>query len=311
MKTFISNLFHYFYFIFFFCFLRKKSKIVITNRDEITSVFGQSEVSIPYKIWIFWYDLDIPELVETCIQNIRDLHPEYQINVLNKDTVSDFVDLNVHVLIKHMPVANLSDLVRLKLLQKYGGIWMDASIILEKNIEEFFLVNHKTFDIIGFYNFHQSLGCKLPVIESWFLAAPPNSNFINKWLGYFEPIAELGSKGLFDTFKKNPDFLELRKGLDNPLYLVVYIAAKLAYRDMKQECNMLFYCCDDSAFAVQIYSEWRTRKCVTNLYIRDQFVFSPIYKLASGDRKYYYFLQKYKLINNRSIVGKFLERMKK
>lgn len=307
----VTDFFHYLYFVFCFYLFRKDLEYMGSENKNIIKIATELELNIPRKIWIFWYDLEIPELVNHCINNIKTLHPEYEVNVLNKNTVKNYLDLDIENLIKKMPVANLSDLIRLKLLQNYGGIWMDASIILEKNIEDFFLVEHNTFDIIGFYNANRSTDCKLPVIESWFLAAPPNSKFINKWLSYFEPISELGNKGLFDKFKTNPDFIELSKGLDDPLYLVVYMAAKLAYKDMKQQCNMFFYCCDDSAYAVQMYSKWRTRKCTTNLYIRDQFIFSPIYKLTSGDRKFSSFLKKYNLINNRSIVGRFLERMDK
>lgn len=306
----LNNFIHYIYFLFCFYFLKKNHNYVQGKNNDFVEIVSDFEVVIPKKIWIFWYDLEIPELVEYCIKNIRNLHPEYQVNVLNKETVSDYLNLNVISLIDKMPIANISDLIRLKLLQKYGGIWMDASIILEQNIEDFFLIENNIFEIIGFYNAYQSRGSKLPVLESWFLAAPPNSKFINKWLSYFEQISELGSKGLFETFKKRQDFDELCKGLGNPLYLIVYIAAKLAYKDMNGECSMLFYCCDDSAFSVQIYSQWRTRRCTSNLYIQNKFLFSPIYKLTSGDRKYYSFLKKAGLINTQSIIGIFLERMK-
>ena len=140
MKSIIVNIFHYLYFIFYFVFFRKESKRIINRNSEITYFTEQSKVAVPYKIWIFWYDIDIPELVGKCINNIKKLHPEYQVYVLDKETVSDFVDLNVKNLIDKMPVANLSDLIRLKLLQQYGGVWMDALIILEKNIKDFFIL---------------------------------------------------------------------------------------------------------------------------------------------------------------------------
>lgn len=306
----LKDFFHFLYFVIFSLFFKKQNRIELDKNEKIIFCYEKKLLKIPPQIWIFWYDLEIPDFVELCINNIRNLHPKYQVNVLNKETVLDYLDLDIMTLTDKMPIANLSDLIRLKLLQKYGGIWMDASIILEKNIEEFFLIEKNIFEIIGFYNAYQSQDGKLPVLESWFLAAPPNSKFINKWLEYFEPISESGSKALFEKFKKHPDFDELCKGLGDPLYLVVYIAAKLAYKDIMQECSMLFHCCDDSAFSVHIYSQWRTRKCSTNLYIRDKFIFSPIYKLTSGDRKYYSFLKKFRIINSKSIVGVFMERMR-
>lgn len=305
----VTDFFHYLYFVFFFYLFRKDLKYMDSENKNIIKIATELELNIPRKIWIFWYDLDMPEFVGYCVKNVRKLHLDYEVYVLNKDNVTDYLDIDVSILMDKMPIANLSDFIRLKLLQKYGGIWMDSSIILDKNIEEFFLVKKNIFEIIGFYNAYQSEGCRFPVLESWFLAAPKDSKFINAWLSYFEPISELGSVALFENFKKHPDFDELCKGLGDPSYLVVYIAEKLAYKDMLDKCNMLFYCCDDSAFSVQIYSKWLTRKCIVNLYIRDKFVFSPIYKLTSGDRKYYDFLKKNNLINKKSIIGSFLGRM--
>ncbi|MEG2310334.1 hypothetical protein, partial [Chryseobacterium sp.] len=63
MKSIIVNIFHYLYFIFYFVFFRKESKRIINRNSEITYFTEQSKVAVPYKIWIFWYDIDIPELV--------------------------------------------------------------------------------------------------------------------------------------------------------------------------------------------------------------------------------------------------------
>lgn len=300
-----------FYFICQSLFFRKSNVILSNNAHCLIKNNHNLIASIPKKIWIYWHDCNIPEIVRYCIQNIIELHPDYEIHVLNKETIQEFIDIDIEKLSLIMPVANLSDLIRLKLLKKYGGTWLDASIILEDNLTNFFSDNQGKYEILGFYNAYQSIGCEIPVIESWLLSAPPNSEFISKWLEYFEPVMKLGAEGLYNNFKKHTNFEELCKGLGDPKYLIVYIAAKLAYNDMLCKSNMLFYCCDDSAFSVQIYSKWITRKCISNLYIKEKFIFSPVYKLTSGDRKYYDFLKKYKLINNRSIVGKFIERLSK
>ncbi|MFW2100933.1 capsular polysaccharide synthesis protein [Acinetobacter johnsonii] len=305
-----KDLIHKLYFIWIGLFFRKSKFILNESKRSLVKNNGKFMTCIPKKIWIYWHDYHTPEIVNFCLKNIIKLHPDYNVFILNKQTVKEFIDIDVDKLNLIMPIANLSDLIRLKLLQKYGGTWLDASIILEENLNNFFLVDDVPYEVIGYYNAYQSIGCRIPVIESWLLSAPPNSQFINKWLEYFEPIMDLGADGLFDKFKKHEDFEELCKGLGDPKYLIVYIAAKLTYNDMLDKSNMLFYCCDDSAFSVQIHSKWVTRKCTSNLYIKDKFIFSPIYKLTSGDRRYYDFLKKCRLIRRSSIVGEFIERLK-
>lgn len=305
----IKVLYFYLYFFVFYIFFKKSKNIILEDKFPIEIINNNLElIGIPKIIWIYWHDFNMPQLVRVCVSNIIRLHPDYEIHVLNHKTIKEYIDIDIDTLCNMIPIANLSDLIRLKLLKKYGGVWIDASVILEENIEDFFLVKENRFEIIGFHNLYQSKHSNIPVIESWLLASPPNSKFINSWLSFFEPIVKLGNVGLFKEFEKRKDFKDLCTGLGNPQYLIVYIAAKLAYQDMLNKCNMKFYCCDNSAFAVQIFSKWRTRKCIVNYYIKDKFILSPIYKLTSGDRKYYEFLNKYKIINKDSIIGRFVRR---
>lgn len=308
MKRILVDYAHYFYFIFYYFFLRKNFVIngAYHNEDIVFLNRNEQKVDVPKIIWIFWYDDQIPELVQLCVDRIKKLHSNYKVNILNRNNVSEYIDININFLVEKMPVANLSDLIRLKLLKKYGGVWLDASIILEKNINEFFLDENNKFDIVAYYNKSQSIGCNIPVVESWLLAAPKESDFINRWLFYFQPIETVGNLEFFQQMREHKNFHELSKGLGDPSYLLVYMAAKLALNDLKNECNIFLHCCDNSAFSIQILSEWRTRKCVTNFYIKETSLFSPIYKLTSGDRKYFNFLKKYQLINPKSIVGLIL-----
>ena len=310
MKAFVKNYFHYLYFFLYSLFFGgfKKNYIEYSN-NKVLFYVKHEEVELPKIIWMFWYDEEIPELVNKCILNIKKLHPDFEVHVLNKNTVCKFIELDLNKLVKKMPMANLSDFIRLKLLSKYGGVWLDASIILTERIDNFFLEKHKTYDLIAFYNKNRTQNSNLLVIESWMLAAPANSLFINTWLKYFAPVEELGSLQLFENYKKLPNFDDLIKGLDNPSYLIVYIAAKLAFMDVKDSRSLLFHSCDESAFAVQLHSGWRTRRCTVNFYMNNKFINSPIFKLANGDRKYYDFLKQYELINPKSIVGLFLESM--
>lgn len=305
----IKKIIFYIYFILFYIFFRNKNEILLEEIDNISHFNFKKNCPIPKIIWIYWHDDKIPKFIKLCIDRIKFLHPDYDVRLLNKYTVNDFLDLKIDILEKIMPLANLSDLIRLSLLYKYGGVWMDASIILEKNIEEFFLIENNEQDLIAFYNKFQSTNINLPVIESWMLAAPPKSNFIAKWLEYYSPVSILGSAGLFKKFSVRSDFKDVCKGLGNPEYLIVYIACRIAYEEMLNKSNIILYPCDNTAFSVQIHSKWKIRKCIVNFYVRNKFIRSPIYKLTSVERNYLSSLKKFNMINKKSIIGIFLREM--
>lgn len=286
--------------------MRKTKSVKLQEYRSLIFKSHRNYQCVPKQIWIFWDSEEIPEIITKCINRIKLLHPEYKLNLLDTKNISNYIDVDVESLVQIMPIANLSDLIRLKLLYKYGGVWMDASIIFEKSLDEFFLTNEYCFDLTCYYNGTQTQTQKSPVIESWLLAAPEKSIFIAKWLEIYEPVERLGSSSYFDLMKSDPDFDEFSSGLTNPEYLIVYLAARKTFKEIGGDLNIKLIPCDQSAFAVSIYSKWKTRYRIVNFFIKDKFIDSPIHKLTSGEREYYLFLRRNKIINPRSIVGQFL-----
>ena len=89
---------------------------------------------IPKIIWTYWNSDDVlPDFIERCIQTWRDKNPDYEIIVLNDSKLSDYLSSDEVRKIKGWKyndcVQKHSDLVRLFILSKYGGIWLDASIV--------------------------------------------------------------------------------------------------------------------------------------------------------------------------------------
>lgn len=309
-----SKIIDYFHYIYFYLIYKLAKYQTIVNSAQLPNIClaSQSIVikPIPKIIWIYWHDEKTPELITYCIQKIRKLHKQYDVHILNKSNINKFIDIEVEVLLHKMPIANLSDFIRLKLLHKYGGIWLDASIIINKPLDQFMYVEQNIYDVIGYYNAEQTQQARLPVIDSWLIAAPLHSEFIKTWLSYFEPIAQLGAHEFHQKMTLDKDYKSLSAGLADPKYLLVYIAAKQAYRDVCNYKNLLFYPSDQSAFFIQTLSKWRTRRCTKNFYLANGDIDSPLFKLTRGDRKYYSFLKNHHLINSKSIIGKLMMELK-
>ena len=77
---------------------------------------------------------------------------------------------------KTLPAYRQSDIIRLRLLEKYGGVWIDASTILLEDLDKFISKDNLTLFITP----RSSL--ENPVFENWFISAPPNNLVIKMWI---------------------------------------------------------------------------------------------------------------------------------
>jgi mannosyltransferase OCH1-like enzyme len=100
-------------------------------------------------IWSFW-EGQPPDLVLRCFESIRIHNTSRPFLVLSKATLPKFLDANTDYPLFHgrrgtpddfSKVQYLADWVRLTLLDKYGGIWLDASVICTSAVDNW-IVEH-------------------------------------------------------------------------------------------------------------------------------------------------------------------------
>ena len=79
-----------------------------------------------------------------------------------------------------------ADWIRLELLHRHGGIWLDASTVLTAPLDWVFDTQRATgSEWVGFQIAQSQRDPRYPVIENWFLAAPARSRFIADWREIF------------------------------------------------------------------------------------------------------------------------------
>lgn len=87
-------------------------------------------------IWQYWHQgvENAPPLIRQCLDSVKKFNPDHEVKVLTFDTVSDYVDMpqKYYDLVNKgkIKIAFFSDMLRLYLLRKYGGVWIDATIML-------------------------------------------------------------------------------------------------------------------------------------------------------------------------------------
>ena len=88
-------------------------------------------------IWQYWgqgIDDNLPNVVKVCFASVDNHAGDYQVIRLDDNNISQYLDLPDFVFTKRQnpkfKPAFFADLLRLALLSVYGGVWLDATVLL-------------------------------------------------------------------------------------------------------------------------------------------------------------------------------------
>lgn len=155
-----------------------KKYVTRAIKESDLANFEQEEIQ-DYTIWQFW-DSGIenaPELVKRCVESIDKFEPDKKHVVLSLETIKDYVEIpqKYHDLLKSgkMGMAHFSDILRTYLLIKYGGCWIDSTVLLTNKLPDyitnsdlFLFQNYKEDDLDGLN------------IANYFIHSKPNNNLL-------------------------------------------------------------------------------------------------------------------------------------
>jgi len=109
--------------------------------------FSAAQTAIPRQIWICWWDgiEFMPPIVKACYRSVLKHKNDFEVTVITKNNFANYVSIPEHIINKFnsgiITVTHLSDVIRMLLLEKYGGLWLDASILVTNDI----ILNDKSF----------------------------------------------------------------------------------------------------------------------------------------------------------------------
>lgn len=102
----------------------------VRDAEDLTPNDG----GVPKIVWFSWLQgIDqAPDLVKVCLASQRKHLPDYEFRVFDLSNYQHWIELPEYIVRKYkkglIPAASFSDLLRLSVLQKYGGVWMDATV---------------------------------------------------------------------------------------------------------------------------------------------------------------------------------------
>ncbi|MGN1203332.1 MAG: capsular polysaccharide synthesis protein [Eubacterium sp.] len=188
---------------------------VVDNYKKVTSVSTGNGREDSRKIWVFWWtgEDSAPEIVKACIRSIRRNANGHDVVMLDRSNYQNYITLPKVIIDKHdkgiIGHAHFSDIIRLSLLSKYGGMWIDATVFISQPIPE--AVFEEQFYTMKTYN--------------------PNSEFFSKsrWAGYFLsgdknfPLFSFAGDCLIEHWKRTDKIID---------YLLMDYVFELAYQNI-------------------------------------------------------------------------------
>ena len=122
---------------------QKLENIFATTTVDIESCLEFKNINVPEKpIWIMWFQglSEAPEVVKMCMNSIQKNSNGHKVIIVTEQNLSDYIKLPSYVMEKfkkgQITKTHLSDIVRLNLLYLYGGLWIDATVLVTEKIPE-------------------------------------------------------------------------------------------------------------------------------------------------------------------------------
>lgn len=159
------------------------------------------------KVWTMWLQDDIPEIIQVCLNSIKKFYPN--VIIITHNNLENYIKLPAYIKEKfnkkQISAPHYSDYIRCALLEKYGGIWLDASLLMLDKIPTF--ITNQDFFILT--NPTQT------EISNFFIYSKPNNYLIKTMRIFLEKYWEKENFAVnyffFHIFfmlicQKNPEF---------------------------------------------------------------------------------------------------------
>lgn len=110
--------------------------------DKYVRREGETKQSMPI-VWTMWWqgEEQMPPIVKACIRSIqRHVSKNVKVVILTMDNFSGYVTIPDYILDKvekkFITLTHLSDIIRMALLAEHGGMWLDSTLFVTKDIPD-------------------------------------------------------------------------------------------------------------------------------------------------------------------------------
>lgn len=219
----------------------------------------------PEKIKVFTYwdnDDKLPPIVAMCRESLKKHIPEdkFDLIILNSESYKEWTDFRKGEIKADISQAHFTDILRMKLLDQWGGFWLDATDMLTQNFYQ------ATQNI---RQQKQFLFCYINSrVGNWFIFSNPNNYILA--MAYEMLILWWNTKGYLTNYFMTHDVIEMLYWVDT---------------DYRNEWDKMLKTHPRNALAVlRAYSQTTTPEAFQEL-LQESFVHKLTYKYDSNKVK--------------------------
>ncbi|MCS8561651.1 MULTISPECIES: capsular polysaccharide synthesis protein [Weissella] len=225
---------------------RYKDKLVITHQETVERQPGDT-------VWVYWNSErveDAPLPIQAAVRSIKRAFRTKRVVVLNDSNLEKYITIPQDILTKKengvISLAMFSDIVRLNLLIKHGGIWLDSTVLVEDDIENTKI--YKAIDdskLFFFQNLRPGRMGNSIYLSSWLISAWSNDptmiktlDIVNDYISGVHSKWQIADYFLLHivwhlVFENNPGYLESVKKVPNSLPLSLLYELTSDYEEEK------------------------------------------------------------------------------
>lgn len=228
--------FHHIFFLSFLPFyISLDNKIISLNSTETTEY--------PRIIWTYYVGNMAPYIKDMLDKTISTLNTTWKYYFLTDKNISDY--LNISGFPSYFPLLlpqHQSDIIRLYLLEKYGGWWMDTALLVSDNKEIERIYNKIVENKAEFYA-TCVYECPIKDVENGFMYAKTGSMIIKKWREEVDNVYLVGQENyIYNVYREGVNFPRMTFGVYpyiNP-YMVTFAAfEKVVFRLVPRNASKL------------------------------------------------------------------------
>lgn len=142
------------------------------------------------KVWVCWLQgfENVPDIVKACHASLlRHLPPDRELIEITEANLSQYVELPDFVWERYragrLSMAHLSDLIRVNLLIRYGGTWVDATVFLSDGNLPAAMLDADLYlpqfcDPLTYYGFGTGFDDRCLAVSNWFISSCTNNEIL-------------------------------------------------------------------------------------------------------------------------------------
>lgn len=275
-------------------------KLVILTTEK-------APLAIPRTVWMYWQHDKLPTSLAMNIHKLRQDNPDHTIRLVTQKTLAQWLP-DLQFISADLSTAHKSEIIRLELIQRYGGIGIDCSALLFEKLDWVHQVQQdKPMDVIGYYSETATMNLLSPVMESWFIAAAPGNAFIREWLKQLAPVKNLGVQNYFNALKKRDDYPLIVQKIAQPTGALLALAQQVAIKEFRR-VNLYLRKCDANAYFYQQLHAGRSDAFARSMLFEQRpQTPPPVIKLNDSDRLHLDFNLRLGLYNRASLLGEMMQ----